>query len=218
MNQRIDIGDKFGKLTIAAVHRVDGRGNSYLCKCECGNEVILCRSHILGTQNRPANKSCGCSHDRQDGICSSNLHLYYVRSGMIRRCYDPKSISYNRYGAKGISVCDQWKESLSDFVDWSLSNGYAEGLELDRIDYTGNYCPSNCRWVDEYTQAHNKGISKNNKTGVKGVCYSKRMGMYRAYIMRFGERINLGSFRTLEEAAAARKHAEDEFVTKQAKK
>ena len=81
--------------------------------------------------------------------------LYHVWSAMVKRCINPNCTSYSRYGAKGIKVCDEWK-TPDDFCVWALANGYQEGLEIDRIDYCGNYEPSNCRFVDNITQARNK--------------------------------------------------------------
>ena len=90
---------------------------------------------------------------------------------MMARCYNSNRSDYIYYGGRGISVCDDWKES-SNFFNWALSNGYMEGLTLDRIDVNGNYEPSNCRWVDMKTQNNNrrsnriicyKGVNKNLK-------------------------------------------------------
>jgi len=66
------------------------------------------------------------------------------------------------YGGRGIKICDEW-DSYEAFRDWSLANGYEEGLSIDRIDNDGNYEPSNCRWVDAKTQGNNRR-SNNNLT------------------------------------------------------
>lgn len=81
--------------------------------------------------------------------------LYGIWQGMLNRCRNPNRERYSRYGGRGIVVCDEWKD-FSVFQEWALSNGYEEKLSIDRINPDGDYCPSNCRWVDEKTQANNK--------------------------------------------------------------
>ena len=75
---------------------------------------------------------------------------------MVERCLDPSSKNYKDYGGRGITVCEEWKESRSAFVQWALDNGYKFFTSLDRIDVNKGYCPNNCRWVDCKTQNRNK--------------------------------------------------------------
>ena len=74
---------------------------------------------------------------------------------MRNRCTNPKNPSYCNYGARGISVCEEW-DDFSIFKEWALANGYSSDLTLDRIDNNGNYCPANCRWVSKLVQGNNK--------------------------------------------------------------
>ena len=85
-----------------------------------------------------------------------NQKLYKVWCGIKQRCFNPNSNRYKNYGGRGISICDEWKNSFETFCKWALKNGYKEGLSIDRIDHEKNYKPSNCRWTDEITQQNNR--------------------------------------------------------------
>jgi hypothetical protein len=74
---------------------------------------------------------------------------------MKERCYSKGHKSYASYGGRGISVCDEWRNSSRAFINWGEENGFEPHLQLDRIDNDGNYEPSNCRWVTRKTNASN---------------------------------------------------------------
>lgn len=98
----------------------------------------------------------------------SNTKLYGVWLAMRRRCYLESCADYKNYGERGVRVCDKWNDSYVSFRDWSIANGYKEGLEIDRIEVDGNYEPSNCRWITKLENARNKRstifITINGKT------------------------------------------------------
>ena len=75
---------------------------------------------------------------------------------MERRSYNSERKDYNNYGARGISICKEWRASVETFIEWALSNGWKQGLTIDRINNNGNYSPDNCRFVDTLTQNNNK--------------------------------------------------------------
>lgn len=75
---------------------------------------------------------------------------------MKQRCQDVNAINYRYYGGKGVSVCEEWRDNLQAFYEWSISNGYAEHLTLDRIDNDKGYSPDNCRWVTMKEQQNNR--------------------------------------------------------------
>ena len=106
-------------------------------------------------------KSCGCLHSEKSRAASithgeTNSRLYHTWCGIKARCLNPNNPKYKNYGGRGITVCGDWEQSYESFRDWSLNNGYAENLSIDRIEVNGNYEPSNCRWVDNFIQANNR--------------------------------------------------------------
>ena len=79
-------------------------------------------------------------------------HLLSIYSGMKHRCYNKNNPSYKFYGAKGITICNEWLNSengFKNFYDWSNENGYYEGLSIDRINNAKDYSPENCQWMSK---------------------------------------------------------------------
>lgn len=90
--------------------------------------------------------------------------LYHVWKSMKQRCENPNRPNYVWYGAKGISVCDEWQNYLT-FKKWAYENGYDDkapkgGCTLDRIDIEKGYNPQNCRWISMADQNRNKSYHR----------------------------------------------------------
>ena len=158
------IGQRFGKLTV-----VDKLGKNYrrammwLCRCDCGamtkaTTTTLRNGHV---------RSCGCLRikDRQT-VGGKPIRLYRIWKNMKKRCYNANTTDYLYYGARGITVCDEWHD-FSPFRAWALENGYTDELTLDRINNDGNYEPANCRWATWKEQAKhrrpNGSVIRNGK-------------------------------------------------------
>lgn len=82
--------------------------------------------------------------------------LYNVYKSMVNRCSNLNNISYKNYGAKGITVCDEWLNNFLHYYNWCINNGWEDGLVVDRIDGKKNYCPENCRITSKYDNNKNK--------------------------------------------------------------
>lgn len=107
-------------------------------------------------------KSCGCLHpmimhgDRRK-------KLYGIWRGIKRRCNSPYEPSFNRYGGRGIKVCEQWKEYII-FRKWALETGYKENLTIHRINNDEDYYPLNCKWITKSEHSSLTGFSRRQIT------------------------------------------------------
>lgn len=179
---KLDLTEKrFGNLTVICRGDKTKHGTyRWNCKCDCGNLVSIPTNDLRSGHTR----SCGCLKKSKNTVQKACLTrriryginndgrskhpLYGTWKQMISRCENPNAQNYKRYGLKGISVCEEWHDFWK-FAEWSDSvGGRPQGFTLDRINYNGNYEPSNCRWANNHIQSMNKSssilLTHNGKT------------------------------------------------------
>lgn len=204
----IIIGMQFGRLTV--VGRADPyispsgmRNRRFRCQCCCGNIKIIRGSSLL----QDITISCGCvsiekSRELLTKHGQSYHPLYPAWKGIRARCYNKNSDVYPSYGGRGIAVCNEWLDDYMNFHNWALSNGWEDGVYLDRRDNDGNYSPGNCRFVDAGLSSRNtRLLPANNTSGYRGI--TQRGGRWESRIACDGKRLHLGCFGSAIDAAIA---------------
>ena len=170
----------------------------------CSNKFKAQCTHIV----QGGIKSCGCLLKNNTRFLkhgkSGNNKLYRTWKNMRQRCLNKNNKSYENYGGRGISICDEWKNDYIKFYNWSINNGYEDNFTIDRINNDGNYEPNNCRWTSRFVNASNRETFKNNKSGYSGVYFFKPTKKW-ASLLRYKNKLNsLGHYLTKKEALDAR--------------
>lgn len=204
-------GSRFGRLVvICTVGKNRHNKRMWLCQCDCGEFTTT----TSGDLRSSGTTSCGCIQ-RERTSAANTIHggsgdaAYTSWKEMIRRCSNPKSSSFSRYGGRGISVCERWNNYLHFKEDMGER---PSGKTLDRINPNGNYEPSNCRWATSKTQSRNRRNSRFLIVGgvaINLVDVAVIMGVHRSTVGRryrctiVGEKDLTGLVPSTEEKEAA---------------
>lgn len=178
------------------------------CQCDCGN-VAFVRPQQL---KEGITVSCGCynkervSEPRKHGM--SNSPEYKIFKDIKRRCEEPNRKSYKNYGGRGIKCLWESFEQFYEEMGTRPSNKHT----IERKNVDGDYCKENCIWTDDLSlQAYNRRPKSNSKTNIPGVTEDTAGYGYLARISVNYKRIYLGFFKSLYDAAKARKEAELQY-------
>lgn len=212
-------GQIFHYLTALEVHSHDPV--KWLCRCKCGKIKTIAASALVSGETI----SCGCyksermadmnitnnpSEKKYEGITNYtkvyDIPEYRVWQAMKTRCSNENINSYDRYGGRGIKVCDRWLNSFENFYR-DMGSRPGESYSIDRINNDGNYEPGNCRWATAAEQVRNTCTQDKPLNGV----YENRYGSWVATIGVDGKRIQLGTHKKIEDAIRARKSAEKKY-------
>ena len=147
-------GMVFGQLTVVRItNRRHKKKRMWFCRCACGTELVVRHDYLLHTNNPKTH--CGCLNR---GLPTQYPREYHIWDSMIRRCYYTKHISYPKYGGRGITVCDRWRDPETGFEAFLADMGPRPSSthSLDRRKADGNYEPGNVKWATATEQARNK--------------------------------------------------------------
>lgn len=184
-------GKRFGKLlVIGKVRRAKKQVQKWRCECDCGRRVTV--AHYCFMRKGNPKTHCGCETKT---LASEHPRTYHAWWDAKSRCHNPDHPSYPSYGAKGIRMCDEWRESFEAFIEY-IKPRPNKKYSLDRIDPHGNYEPGNVRWATVQQQAWNKKETKMVKhpktgklmpAGQAAASMGMRYQQFRYYMMKRGE-------------------------------
>lgn len=154
------LGKRFGRLLVIGLSHATSNGLVWTCRCDCGNTKIIQTRQLSQGKTR----SCGClrrelTKRKHTLHGKSNTPEFRIWAGMLTRCCNPKSTHFDRYGGRGIKVCDRWRDSFAAFLA-DLGTRPTPRHSLDRTNNDGDYSPENCRWATSKEQCSNQSTNR----------------------------------------------------------
>lgn len=178
-------GMQCGRLLVIRSAGYDkNRCSTWLCKCDCGNKVVVYGSDL----KKGHTQSCGCLQRERTGNATRkhglrSHPLYGLWAAMIQRCTNPNNVDYRRYGGRGIQVCPEWRESFPAFL--AAVGPKPKGKSLDRYpNPNGNYEPGNVRWANQRQQVRNSTIRKFLFEGKTQQEWAEELGITQSAVSR----------------------------------
>jgi len=207
-------GQRFGSLVAVRFSHVKNRMAYWEYQCDCGN-LHVARGNTVAHQAKkfaddPQLPSCGCVElarkTRHGYRKAKDTHpAYRAYRAMMDRCYNPNTSTYQWYGERGVTVCDEWKDNPKAFIDWAIANGWQPGLHIDKdvlCDEKGIhphvYSPDTCQWVtakvnvgyatnrDNYGKHPNVRLSHENVAEIVGRWFSNEDTQQNALAIEYG--------------------------------
>lgn len=142
-------GSRFGLLTVIREANDNSSRKAWQCMCDCGKTLVVSGGNIRRQQ------SCGCDRGRH------RLHgtrTYTIWAGIVQRCCNPNYHSFDRYGGRGITLSDEWKDFATFVRD--MGECPSTDMSIDRIDNDRGYERGNCRWATRSQQQRNRRTNR----------------------------------------------------------
>lgn len=200
----MEVGQKFGKLTVLSEPFPVGKYFKVDVLCDCGSHVTIDTINIL----KGLTKSCGCYRtEKHTTHGQSSTDTYKIYHGILQRCNNINDERYGDYGGRGIKVSSSWLESYQQFLS-DVGERPSKNHSIERLDTNGNYCKENCKWATASIQAFNQRPSKSNTSGRMGVFWYKSRKKWVVKLTKHGKEYWFGQYSDFADACMAASEGE----------